>query len=557
MNTQPKTLIFLSILLMLSSIVPKLVLADGMIIKPDPYSDRWDYVGESNQQAFINYEKGLEKMILSIGIEEADKDAIWLFPVPSEPDRVVIDVVTEFPRLNGENITKKAKSNLLEVKKVLPATQIYTIPFIDWWGMGTYEVSVGGDAPPPLSAGGRPSIETDVIVYEHIEKEGIITEVITAKTAGALYQYFQDKNLKIKEGTIPVLDYYIGKEFTFVASWISQTDVITPNFGSKQRGIFVTFPTQKIYYPLFPTSVYGSESIPISIRIIGHVSPKIFKDIESYTKIEYFIDDYIKPEYYVFIDDILGLAEWPENFYNGSSENVKYTKIEIEAPSKFFTEDLWIMPRSPIGTYYSLFFAQHPWVSGTLLLILSSVIAGIIAGWIVFKDLRMKNCILKLALVGLSNCLSVMGVAITTIFIRTKEKDKNIEPLINKIKEKGYSWRRKTAIFLLPIAAPLSIIGLLSFISQLQLLFGPFNFHFEDTVILLLSITPIAALIFALLIKKIKIEDRPLFAQLKSAGYSSWTFNPKDRLKFAFVPIFSVVFLIISWLILKLIEITV
>ena len=543
---QPKALIILGILLTLSLMIPNLVLADGMIIRPDPYSNRWDYVIESNQQAFINYEEGLEKIILSIGIEETDKNAVWIFPVPSEPNRVIIDVVTEFPRLNGENIRKKAKSNLFEIKKVLPATQIYTIPFIDWWGMGSHRNPTEGMLQNPASLGGGRSIETDVIVCEHLEKEGVITEVITAKTAGALYQYFQDKNLKIKEGSIPVLDHYIGKEFTFVASWISQTDIITTNFKSNQRGIFVTFPTQKIYYPLLPTSVYGSDTIPISIRIIGHRSPKIFKDIKSYTKTEYFIDHRI------------GLGEELKNFYNGSSKNVKYTKIEIDAPSKFFTEDLWIIPRAPAKTYYSSFVAQYPWISGAFLLILSSIIAGIIAGWIVFRDLRRTKGILKLVLAGLSNCLSIMGLAIATIFLRTKKGDGKIEPVINKIKERGYSWRRRTAIFLLPIAIPLSIIALPSLVYQLRILFGPLNFHFyEDTIILLLSIAPITAMVFALLIKKIKPEDKSLFAQLKSAGYSSWTFDPKDRLKFVFVPLFSAVFLIVSWLIVKLIEFTV
>ena len=36
------------------SCIPKSVLADGMMMRPDPYSDRWDYSGENNQQAFIN-----------------------------------------------------------------------------------------------------------------------------------------------------------------------------------------------------------------------------------------------------------------------------------------------------------------------------------------------------------------------------------------------------------------------------------------------------------------------------------------------------------------------
>lgn len=54
-------LITLSLITFLAvfSFTSKLVLADGMIIKPDPYSDRWDYSNETNQQAFINYDNGL------------------------------------------------------------------------------------------------------------------------------------------------------------------------------------------------------------------------------------------------------------------------------------------------------------------------------------------------------------------------------------------------------------------------------------------------------------------------------------------------------------------
>ncbi len=113
MNIQQLKILFsfiiISTLLIVSLAIPNLALADGMIIRPDPYSDRWDYLGESNQQAFINYEGGLEKMILSIGMEETSGNVVWIFPVPAEPNKVVIDVVTKFPRLSGEEISKKAK----------------------------------------------------------------------------------------------------------------------------------------------------------------------------------------------------------------------------------------------------------------------------------------------------------------------------------------------------------------------------------------------------------------------------------------------------------------
>ena len=546
MKIQLKTLfslIIASILLLPLLTIPNFALADGIIIRPDPYSDRWDYLGESNQQAFINYEDGLEKMILSIGMEETSESAVWIFPVPSEPNKVIIDVVTQFPRLSGEEISKKAKSNLFDIKKVLPATQIYTIPFISWWRRDTYKAPAEGMLGIPTGIGR--TIETDVIVHEHLEKEGITTEIITAKTAQALYRYLQNKNLKAEEGSIPVLDHYIGKEFTFVVSWISETNIATPGAQSKQRGVSVTFPAQKIYYPLLPTSVYGSEIVPTTIRIIGHRSPKIFKDIKNYTKTEYFIDNYAS------------FGEGLKSFYDGPTKNVKYTKIEIKAPSKYLTDDLWIDSRAPLKAYYSSFVAQHVLFSGILLLILSSIITCVIAGWIIFRDLRSKNGTLKLALVGLSNCLSIIGLAITTVLFKTKEKDESVTSLLNEIKQKGYVWKRRLAVILFFAALPFlgfGVVVLPSFIQQTI----RYGLRSGDTMpVIIVYVIPLLVLIFALFIKRIKTEDKSLFIQLKSVGYSSWSFNPKDKMKFIFVPLFSVSFLIISWLIIKLVEFTV
>ena len=638
MKTQFKTLlslIIVSILLLPSLTIPNSALADGMLIKLDPYSDRWDYSGQTNQQAFINYENELEKMIISIGMEEASEKAVWIFPIPANPDKVAIDVVTKFPQLKGEEITKKAKSNLLDIKEFLQATQIYPIPFIMNKAQ-TIDISGGEETLGGESIGGV-GVETDVTVYEHLEKEGITTEIITAKTAQGLYQYLKEKGLMIEQGSIIVLDHYIGKEFTFVVSWISgkekpsllreeiekgligylnkvsrdlswyrkswpyntydkevvkgiqkyipeleeallefnekrrseQQKFLTNNpeikeklinfliksptkslkwkiEQLKQKGVFVTFPTKKIYYPLFPTSVYGSETIPVTIRVMGFVNPKVFKDIKSYTKVEHFIDDNVR------LDDEL------KNFYSGPAENVKYTKIEINAPSKFLTDDLWISSRAPLKTYYSSFIAQHPLINEILLLILSSIITCVMTGWIVFRELRSKNGILKLALIGLSNCLSIIGLVIATVLFRTKAKDKNIASLLNEIRQKGYIWKRRIAVILFFAALPFLSFGVVALPSFIREIVRYGGFRSGDTMpIIIVYIIPLLVLAFVLFIKRIKVEDKSLFIQLKSAGYSSWSFNPKDKMKFIFVPLFSFSFLAISWLIIKLVEFTV
>lgn len=408
-------LITLSLIVFLAifSFTSKSALADGMMIKSDPYLDRWDYSSESNQQAFINYDNGLQKMIISVGIENENSDGIvWLFPVPSEPNKVAIDVVKSLPQLSGEEISEKAKSNLNNTIKFLQMTQIYPIPFIflsQPLGVSEpVEINILG-----MSEDISKSVESDVVVYEHLEKEGITSEIITAKTATGLYDYLNNKGLKIESGSIPVLDDYIGKEYSFVASWINSSE----NIVSTQRGVFVTFPTKNIYFPMLPTSVYGSKTIPITIRLIGHVSPKIFQNIKSYTKTEYYIGSIS------FNNDL-------KNFYSGPNQNIKYTKIEINAPSKFLTDDLWISNSAPLKTYYSTFFAKHSVISTILLLIISSSITGILVGWIFFKALR-KN-IFKLGLLGLFNCLSIFGLLIATVFVRTKEKDEGIRSVLTE-----------------------------------------------------------------------------------------------------------------------------
>ena len=576
----------------------KSVIADGMVIRRDPYlnpyGNSWDYSEETNQQAFINYDNGRQKMIITIGLEDknSSSSAVWLFPIPSTPEKIAIDVVKDLPDFQGYEISDKAKSNMYYARKHLFETQLYTIPFL-----GLYRETYGGiGTTPRLLTGGvsideqSQNIEQDVVVYEHLEKEGITSEIITAKTASALYDYLKDKGLDIESGSIPVLNDYIGKEYSFIASWISfsENPAIFENkdsFGDnipKQRGILVDFPTEDIYFPLLPTSVYGSKVIPITIRVIGHVSPKIFDGIKGYTKTEYYIDEYAS------------FADTLKNLYDGKRENLKYTKIKINAPAKFLTEDLWIKKSSPLKTYYSSFFAKRSIGSITILfLITTSLMAGILAGRIAFNSLR-KNTF-KLGLIALSNCLSIFGLMIVTFLVNTKGKDESIKPLLEAIKQKGYFWKRKLA-FILLLAIFLFLLIYISFFFSLiianlfylenfyanKLFFNPLIFLFVSYSLIkelsyffkhgyfystndflsiiiyfiILSVS-IAVVSIIFILKRIKPEDKNLFEQLKLNNYSSWSFQPKDRAKILFVPLFSILFLTISWLLTKLVELTV
>lgn len=518
--------------------LPVLVRADGMLIRPDPYADRWDFGGESDQTAFINYESGREKLIVSIGLEqEASDGAVWLFPVPADPQKVTVDIIESLPQLSGEEITKKAKSLLPDIRQALQATQIYSAPFV-FFTTG----SVGSTSDNMLRAplgGTKSTIEQDVTVYEHLEKSGITSEIIAAKTGTGLYQYLSGKKLQIEAGSIPVLDEYIGQDYSFIVSWISNT-AQAQNNASLNRGVLVTFPTDKMYYPLRPTSVYGSQIIPATIRVIGYVKPTVFTDIKPYITTEYYVEENFTPD------------SSTKTFYDKTGD-IYYTKIEINSPSKLLTEDLWMKKINPLTSLIPLFIAKYPFLFGLLLLVIVSLVTGLPLGLIFFKDSRRR--LGRLTLISLTNCLTLLGLIFGVALTRTKEEKPEMAPLMTELKQKGYRWRRRLAMVLLIIDVPLLLISLAILPSLTAALINSPASSDSISFVVFVLIT-LAIFIVMMRLKKIKNEDLPLFAQLTKNGYSVWMLQPKDSHKPAFVITFSVVFLFMSWAVTKLVEIS-
>jgi hypothetical protein len=624
-----KIIVFFTLAVLLA---PCFSLADGGMINFDPYSGRWDYSDETNQQAFINYENGTEKMILSVGVGDLNEGkTMWIFPVPADPSKVVVDVVTKLPNLRGEEISEKAQSNLDDAKKWLQATQLFALPwvFASRSTLGTSD-GFGATSLPSSSLGGsfKSALRPDVVVYEHLEKEGLTSEIVTARTAEGFDEYFSKKGLKIDANSIPVLQNYIGKEYSFVVSWIERKDFVLtrddieeiinsmwsgsgaylderaqanklvqelnikyPGFsdkairssskdtkleftenemndfkrgikdqpeilklldnGKNQKGVFVSFPTDKIYFPLMPTSVYGSKIVPAEIRIMGHVTPDVFSDIKSFTKTEYYWDESIQ------FDKEL------KAFYSGQGTDINYTKIEINAPSKFFTNDLWVKNSASLKTYYQLFFAKQFWLIVLFLIIICSALAGWLTGWLVFREWKGKERLKKFGLIGLANCLTILGLVAAILPSKTKKDSEDIASIIQAIKAKGYYWRKRLALGLiiadLPFllisifAIPLSIIELSSMLARHNAHNSYYNdFLFNIILQMLLSFLPIIVLVAVWFLAKIKKEDQQLFSDLTSKNYSVFTFQPKDKRKAAFIFLYSVFFLIISWAVVML-----
>lgn len=446
------------IIILFFSLLSSIGFCDGIIIHP-----RYPYhlIDENYQLAAINHQDGMQKMIIGINIDMKNySEALWIFPIPAEPNKVAIDILSEFPKFYGNEIEDEVRYTLNKLTKISQLTHIY--PPIFWlffgyvWGGGiTASIDRLGDISETLGPG--------VIIHEHIEKEGITTELITAKSGEALYGYLRARGLEPRQTVIPILDYYIGKDYSFVVSWISSSNYTYeeeyppayeeeyppgPPYGIgykrmyyKQVGVFISFPTDKIYYPLFPTSVYGSKSIPIRLYVIDYVTPEIYNEIKPYTEIDYYFSRYYYPT-------TLEL----EKFYS-KHENIRYTIIEINAPAKYLTQDLWISKKAPMKVVYADFLnsllSSHPSISLFVIIAIYSMIAGAITGFILFREVK------KYALVGLANIFSIIGLAIAMIFVKTKGIDKKVE---EEIKSAGLILISKKKILFVILFSILFII---------------------------------------------------------------------------------------------------
>jgi len=493
----------LIILLLCLFTIPSSVLADGGIWRYQ--GDIWEPLTENEQRAAINYQDGLEKLIVTVNFDMQSNDsAVWIFPVPAKPQKVVIDVVTKFPQLYGSDPSQEAKSALGSVLILGTLTQIYPLFLI----FPFYFIGFGSFA---ATASTTRSMEQGVTVYEHIEKEGITTEIVTAETGDALYNYLSDMGLNVQRNAISVFDSYIGEEYSFVVSWITpsttqgstgsqcvktQVCCYSPKTGDyywqdscsilpyetygyvsqvstgicegwttcyqrctygsssgsglyytcgfvkdnyccclndatscsstpketypyyqpyqpkKQPGVFITFPTDKIYYPLLPTSIYGSTKIPITIYVMDYVQPKLYSGLSSYVKSEYYLSNYISTS------DL-------ESFYGNINTNkAKYTKIEIlDAPSKYFTDDLWLNLGAPLNVGLATLIYDairwNPLISGIAIILIVSALAGAITGFVLFKEWK------KYAVLGLTNIFTVIGLLIAVFVMKSDNKVDN------------------------------------------------------------------------------------------------------------------------------------
>jgi len=414
---------FLLVILFLLASVPSEVKADGLGIQIE--STSFALYNEAAQVAAINYENGQERLLLAVKFGQVTSGPVlWIVPVPARAPEVKIDVCQEFPEFWGADVLEEAepyKSVIEEVGFYVAATQIFPMGIL----VGNVGRFIGVEEPEPVRG---------VEVYTHLEKEGITAEVVTAETGHVLDEYLQAKKVAVPSSSIPVLDEYIGKDYSFVVSWIESRPTEDKDMTP---AIFAEFPTDKLYYPLRLTSAYGDREIPLQLIVIGWVKPSLYPEIEKFTKCRYF-------EFY-------GARGGPAEFYGeafesyehasgtdwlSAGEPIRFTTIEIgdigessllgrTPAAKSFVDDLWMERLDDLpeevkavrdrivqrGTFFSKNWVVIfiPW------LICLSLASGALAGLILYRKPK------KFALVGLTNCFTQIGLIIGTILLAREE----------------------------------------------------------------------------------------------------------------------------------------
>ena len=187
-------------------------------------------------------------------------------------------------------------------------------------------------------------------------------------------------------------------------------------------GVFVKFPTKEIYFPLRLTSIYGTRRIPILIYVMGHVTPKLYPGIKS-AQIRYYYNGWSDK------DNELKM------FFNGKDEidDLKYTKIKLDFPSKNFTDDLWIENSVPRDIPIKIFLIRTSWLWGVILFVILSMLSSLLAGIISFRRTPLPKK--KLVLFGLWNCLTFIGFLIAVILMKIKPTNKKL--LQEQLKSQG------------------------------------------------------------------------------------------------------------------------
>ncbi len=387
----------------------------GIFVEHEDYI----YIEEDSQFGVIDYADGIQSLFISVSFawQDSSKTA-WIFPVPSDPDRVEVSIVDGYVSFAGTDVVERARDEVADAAQDF--TVGYCLSFAVPWVLPMMSTDLSmEDGSFGLGGASHRGPDTGVTVHTHVEMEGLIVEVISATEGKGIYEYLTENGLGMSEGAVPQLDAYVNEQFAFIVTWIEESGTTL-----LQPGVIVRFPTDEMYYPLRLTSIYGDHKVPMKVVVIGHVSPGVYWDIVSYTEVTHY-DGSISGGASYGNDDTPAGREM-EDFVDTIREgwDGRFTVIELSAPSKALTEDLWIGSYTPLKVSYAetveTLFDTAEVLTFFLIFMVLSPFVGIAVGAMVFG--REKEYVPISAAMGFSNIFGILGMLIFALFFKFRKE---------------------------------------------------------------------------------------------------------------------------------------
>lgn len=419
---------------------------------------------ENSQFCIINYKDNTQKMLINILLNDTfeEEKALWLFPIPASTNEATLDILGSVPIIKGINFEDELKTKVNKYFELFMISQIFTLPFLMRESTSTIAYS-------------KPGID----IIQKVEKYGISSELISVKNKQDFMDYLSKHKIKFSDEFNKILDEYIGKNYIFVISWISNTKEYINNVSNSKNvkipiEVYVTFKTPKIFFPLKFTSIYGNSFISINLYILNLVNPNIFKEILNYTKVSHLIME----EYYI-PDDL------KDFFFNKSYiNNLKYTKIAIKAYASNYIEDLWINPNEAFLFLKALFYDYIDIIFIILFAFISCVISYITCN-LSFPEA--KPSIKFFLLFGFFNYLTTIGLIIASYILKI-DKTLISTDSINTKSEFNKSYKVLISLYaaIFSTIPTLLISGLISTLIFENYYFSSLDIKFKQIIIIIM-----------------------------------------------------------------------
>jgi hypothetical protein len=333
---EPKRFYWAHVVVVIAGLaMPAFVRADGLVLARQK---GLHFVAEKEQRAYIECDAGHERLHVATRTEANANPTLWIVPVPAEAAQVRAEPAEFYPHVGAErSVVASARAVIRQIRA--------TALLADAGLAGVFATTTKVHS---VFAG-----ISGVQVSQHVEKLGMVVEVLSAESPDALDAYLAEKQVPVRAGDINSLQPYFQAGHAFVCGWS-----IAPGLSNEARCLQIDFPSAAAFFPLRPSSVYPGD-IRTVVYVRGWFHPRPGHSIPGLTC------------RYIFG----GLAH--EGLILDQTNTSKpLTRVEVSGSPQQWDQDLILDPGEPLAVQV----AQGIGALGSKVVPWSAAVLGLILG---------------------------------------------------------------------------------------------------------------------------------------------------------------------------------